>query len=50
MGAEEVSSCQVDFLVSAKQMENLVCAEWNYSGAKKIVDAKQSLGVEVHKM
>ena len=46
MGAEQVSSCRVDFSVSAKKMENIVYAEWNCLGAKKIVGVKKCLGAE----
>ena len=46
MGVEKVSSCRADFLVSAKKMKNLVCAEWKCLSTEKIVGAEQSLGVE----
>ena len=49
MVAEQVSSCQEEFSVSLKQMQNLVCAEWKCSGVKQIVVAEQSLATELWK-
>ena len=46
MGTKKVSSCRVDFSVSAKQMQNLVCVEWKCSGSKQSVSVEKSLGVE----
>ena len=46
MGSEKVSSCQVDFSVSAKKMQNLVCANWKCWGAELSVGAKQTLGAK----
>ena len=46
MGAEKVSSCQEKFSVSDKQMKNISCVKWKYSGVEKIVSAKQTLGAE----
>ena len=46
MGAEQVSSCRVDFSVSVEKMKNLVCAEWKCLGAEQIVGAEKSSGAE----
>ena len=46
VGVEQVSSCRADFLVSAKKMQNLVCADWKCSCAEKIVGAEKSSDVE----
>ena len=46
MGVEQVSSCRENFLVSAKKMQNLVCAEWKCSSAEQLVCTKKSLGLE----
>ena len=46
MGAEQVSSCWAYFSVGTEKMQNLVCAKWKCSGAKKIVGDEKSLGAE----
>ena len=46
MGAKKVSSCPIDFSVSAEKIKNLVCAEWKCSSVEQLVGAEKSLGVE----
>ena len=46
----ECRASQTDFSVSAEKMQNLVCAESNSSGAKKIVGVEKSSSVELDKM
>ena len=35
VGSEQVSSCWADFSISAKQMQNLVCAKWKCLGVEQ---------------
>ena len=46
VGVEQVSSCWEDFSISTEKMQNIVCAEWKCSSAKKILGAEKNLGTK----